>query len=160
VAWLAILSSSEFLYQLACLLVVNVNHSVFASGDEVVTIGLVVAAKQLIQSIGGNLVQLLARSGVVVRQGSICVGSDHHVFGYSGRIQGTPSTKVKLVILLEACARADFLHVLVQEVALLAGEKIENLDRAVTTASSDVLVVVVESDAESGRRNITESVLV
>ena len=159
-AWLAILSSSEFLYQLACLLVVNVNHSVFASGDEVVTIGLVVAAKQLIQSIGGNLVQLLARSGVVVRQGSICVGSDHHVFGYSGRIQGTPSTKVKLVILLEACARADFLHVLVQEVALLAGEKIENLDRAVTTASSDVLVVVVESDAESGRRNITESVLV
>ncbi len=95
-AWIAILPSSEFLYQLACLLVVNVNQSVFASGDEVVTIGLVVAAKQLIQSIGGNLVQLLAGSGVVVRQGSICVGSDHHVFGYSGRIQGTPSTKVKL----------------------------------------------------------------
>ena len=48
---------------------------------------------------------------------------------------------------------------MVQEVALLAGEKIENLDRAVTTASSDVLVVVVESEAESRGRNIAESIL-
>ena len=77
-----------------------------------------------------------------------------------GALRGRHLQKLHLARLPYARARADFLHVLVQEVALLAGEKIENLDRAVTTASSDVLVVVVESDAESGRRNITESVLV
>jgi hypothetical protein len=77
-----------------------------------------------------------------------------------GADRGRHLQKLNWVILLEACARTDFLHVLVQEVALLAGKKIENLDRAVTTASSDVLVVVVKSDAESGRRNIAESVLV
>ncbi len=43
--WLAILPSSELPDQLACLLVINVDHTVFACGDEVVTIGLVVAAE-------------------------------------------------------------------------------------------------------------------
>ena len=96
------------------------------------------------------MVQLLARSGVVVSEGSICVCSDHYIFCYSGRIQGAP---------FNSSARADFLHVLVQAEALLLGEKIENLDRSVTAAGSNVLVVVVESEAESWGRNIAESIL-
>ena len=96
------------------------------------------------------MVQLFARSGVVVRQGSICVCGDHYIFCYSGRIQGAP---------FDSSARADFFHVLVQAEALLLGEKIENLDRSVTASSSNVLVVVVESEAESWGRNIAESIL-
>ena len=104
----------------------------------------------MVQSIGGNLVQLLARSGVVVRKRSICVCSDHYIFCYSGCIQGAP---------FDSSARANFLHVLVQAEALLLGEKIENLDRSVTAAGSNVLVVVVEFEAESWGRNISESIL-
>ena len=87
---------------------------------------------------------------MVVRKGSICVCSDHYIFCYSGCIQRAP---------FDSSARANFLHVLVQAEALLLGEKIENLDRSVTAAGCNVLVVVVKSEAESRGRNIAESIL-
>lgn len=94
---LAILTSPQFLHQLPSLLVVQIDKPIFAGGDEVVTIGFVVTAKQLLViSWLWNLVQLLARSGVVVREGSICVGSDHDVFRDAGRVEGAPPKSLNL----------------------------------------------------------------
>ena len=51
------------------------------------------------------------------------------------------------------------LHIVVECVTAFAGEDIIDMNGAITFGSSDVLVIPVESDAESRRSHITQRVL-
>ena len=53
-----------------------------------------------------------------------------------------------------------FFHVSIENVALLPCEYIENRDAAITLPCSDVLVVGIETNAESLLGRVTQSILV
>jgi hypothetical protein len=92
---LSVFSTLKFLYKLPSLFIINIDNTIFACSNEAMPVGLVVAAEELVNAVALDLIELLARGGVVVREGAVGVGGDHHVFGDAGRVQGAPAAQVR-----------------------------------------------------------------
>jgi len=97
-----------------------------------------------------DLVQQAARCGVPVLNHSIAVGSQDYILSHTRSSKGSPPNHL---------SGHSILHVLVEDIALLTSEHIEDADGSVSTSSSNILVMPVKAHAESRDIDVTKNVL-
>ena len=96
-------------------------------------------------------------------QGTVRAHRDQNVLSHTWCCQWSPSIDelmISSIVLPDLSNGHGLIHVIIQDVAGLSGECVENTDCTVTVSSSDVLVIGVETDTESLLLGVTQGVLV
>ena len=94
-------------------------------------------------------------------QGTVSAHRDQHVFCHSRSRQWPPPISSLIVSYLPDLSDGHgLIHVVVQDVARLSGEGVEDSDCAIAMTGSNIFVIGVETDAEGLLGGVTKGVLV
>lgn len=140
-------------FELAGLFIINADKTIRISGNEVESIGVVIATDGLHRAGSVHLLDLIqqaTRCGVPVLNNTIAVCCQQDVLSHARSIEWSPSYHLSW---------HSILHVLVEDVTLLAGEDVEDANSSISTSGSNVLIVPVKADTKCWGIDITKNVL-